>query len=88
MRRRMPRAKPGELKAQWGDSREQGEDIYLAHGEGIHRSDAHLLYGALCTTYGSALVERSLIDELERRGYDITTLKFSIQKKVKHDHQD
>ena len=27
-------------------------------------------------------MDRSLVDELEARGYDITTIKFSIQKKT------
>ena len=32
--------------------------------------------------------EHTLMQELERRGYDLTTLRFSIKKKVGIEHED
>jgi len=87
---REPKAKPGELKAQWG--RVDGNvDLCYAHGgNGTERSDMRVIntafaeqrYFPSAETLGHYRVERSLIDELEARGYDIRTLKFSIQKKT------
>jgi hypothetical protein len=49
------------------------------------RCDGHLLYGALsCKRHNSITNEwdNSIIEELEARGYDIKTLKFSIALKA------
>jgi hypothetical protein len=81
-RLRAPKAKPGELVAKWGKV-EGMEDVCYAWGDGVSKCDAHLLNSAL-----SAKQHRpfdgswspSFLDELKSRGYDITTLKFSIRK--------
>lgn len=39
-----------------------------------------------CPLHGAPKWENSLIEELEARGYDITTLKFSIQLKEEVDN--
>ena len=75
---RRPKAKPSELKVVYG--KEHGElDLYYCHGgEGAYRCDgrllAHLFENVDCHE------GRNLREELARRGYDITTFKFSIQK--------
>lgn len=83
-RYRSPRAKPGQLKAQWGKIPDVAPDLCYAWGDGACRSDARLLDDALSgKTYSPIRLEwnSSFLEELEKRGYDITTLKFSVQKK-------
>lgn len=80
-RLRAPKAKPGELIARWG----KVEGIVDLCYDGPSRPDMHLLHGALTgkkfqpfdSTWSA-----SFLQELEERGYDITTLKFSIKKKT------
>lgn len=89
MRWRAPKAKPGQLVARYGKV-EGCEDLCYAHGAGVDRSDARLLHSVLSNErfypsrsgpLGTYRTERSFADELEARGYDITTLRFSIEKK-------
>lgn len=92
---RAPSAKPGELKAQYGKLPHDTPDLCYAWGEGCSSADSHLLHNVIATDRAYWDLEKaqrrdsypishdpSLVKELERRGYDITTLKFSIQKKV------
>lgn len=81
---RTPKAKPGELKAQWGKSPHDDPDLFCCWGEGTHSADSRLLlnvFGGKRFLPGSFDFDDSFIDELKKRGYDITTIKFSIQKK-------
>lgn len=72
------KAKPGELKAAYGRSEDgDGPDIVFACGAGTSKADSWMLYGAFNHHYPAS----GFLKELERRGYDLTTLKFSIQKK-------
>lgn len=84
-RRRVPVAKPGTLRVSWGIP-EAGEpaDILYTNGEGVARSDSRLL----CWAFETAIVDRhrSLRQELEARGYDLTTLKFEISKRKEPTH--
>jgi len=73
----MRRAKPGELKAGWSLKE---RDIQFSWGQGVERSDGRILFDAFCFSKGT--LGTTLVNELEKRGYDITTLKFSIMKKV------
>jgi hypothetical protein len=78
--------KPGELRAKWSRRERDVE----ADASGAGRADIYLILDALCgkrfspspKVIGAYQVDPSLRDELERRGYDITTLKFSIQKRA------
>lgn len=96
-RYRRLQAKPGELKAQWGKAETyEDPDLCYAWGAGIRTCDGRLLHSALTqkwsrTNYDAPLgsprfmwsvYDPSFVEELESRGYDLTTLKFSIQKKV------
>lgn len=86
-------AKPGELKAAYG--RVDGDLCigYAWGGAGADKSDARILGAVMEDRWsrpafplGTTEERPSLIEELEARGYDITTLKFSIQKKEpRHD---
>ena len=76
-------AKPGQLKAGWGrPGPMQHPDLCYAWGaDGADKTDGRILSGAFEDK--NNVFGRSLREELERRGYDITTLKFSIQQKPK-----
>lgn len=69
-------ANPGELRAAWGRDEIPGNapDLQFAWGgNGAAKGDTICLMEAFHGT--------GLLKELEARGYDITTLKFSIQRK-------
>lgn len=73
-------AKPGELKVQYGKlSHDPTPDVCFAWGEGCNSADSRLLdyFFVRCM-----LDDNNLLNELAERGYDITTMKFSIQKKT------
>lgn len=86
-RKRPPIVKPkkGFLTASWGRTRrDDNPDLCYTWGEDCSKADSYLLHYILCSGAfdpNSQKLEPSLKEELERRGYDITTLKFSIQKK-------
>lgn len=85
-RLRAPKAKEGQLIAKWGSVDGSGPDLCYAYGPGCERADSRLLHNVL-TTKRIDLSDLpnllpSFTEELEARGYDITTLRFSISKKV------
>jgi hypothetical protein len=66
------------LFCQWS---KKEKDILFSYPR---RCDGHLLYGALsCARHNPITNEwdNSFMDELEARGYDITTLRFSVALK-------
>jgi hypothetical protein len=82
-------AKPGELRAYYGRAEGVGPDVCFANGPGTDRADRRLLHDALACkrpdvdiVSGWQRQNPSLLDELERRGYDLTTLRFSVRKKA------
>jgi len=82
MRRyRRPKVSTGQIKLQKG--KHEGDVGMLVYfGDSIPRCDRVLMMNALCSerpNYKNEL-QPSLIDELEARGYDIDTLRFSIEK--------
>jgi hypothetical protein len=82
-KRRPTTAKPGELRIAWGcASRDHDPDICYLFGDGVPPCDARLLDNIFDSprVLASGDYLPSLYDELKARGYDITTLKFSIQK--------
>lgn len=91
--RRPPRMVDGRLSVAWAYTRDEGADIYAVGGDGTRSADRHLVIGAfvnepvrmLMTGGGIDHVrEKSLAEELIDRGYDITTLRFSIDKLPQH----
>lgn len=89
-RYRTPAAKPGEVKIVYGRAgRHDAPDLCSAWGGGgADKCDARLIMHALterrmAPAFPSLKYEErpSLVEELEARGYDIETLKFSIQRK-------
>lgn len=95
-RYRRKHAKPGQLLIYYGKLPHDDPDVVFAWGEaGANRYDASFLTFALSgkrqrVVYGEDRVKNggwpvvfdpSVIEELEARGYDITTIQFSIMKK-------
>lgn len=82
MRRwREPTAKPGQLKAQYGKERfsSRPDLLYVWGGSGASSPDARVLANAL---EGAVVFDgKNLRQVLEERGYDITTLRFSIKQR-------
>jgi hypothetical protein len=83
-----PRARPGQLKVQWGKIADHDPDLVYARGEGVPSADGWLFHDALTSPNWKGPLSRdkfafdpSLLEELEARGYDIKTLKISIEKK-------
>jgi hypothetical protein len=87
---RVPQAKPGELKVVWGrEAAGSTPDVCYVWGPGVDRADSRLLHNVLgCDRMRytfpemNVVYDPSLLDELKARGYDLSTLTLSIQKKV------
>ena len=77
----VPAAKPGQLVAKWGrpDPGERPDVCYVWGGQGASSPDARVLSYAL--EVAPVHMGKTLRQELETRGYDLTTLRFSIQRK-------
>ena len=76
------REKPGEFKISWGrvDRGDYLSLIYSHGGAGASRPDGRMIsyiFEGVKNEDG-----RTLAQELEYRGYDISTLKFSIKQKA------
>lgn len=95
-RKRRPTVREGELHIYWGkESRGCGPDVIYHNGDGTSKADLRLLHNVigsqsqhlnlaapLCSPrLDWVKFEPSLLDELEMRGYDLTTLHFYIRKK-------
>lgn len=79
---RTPKAKDGELLVKYGKG-DDGEDLYYCHPDntvGMNR-DSRLLRFVFERIVVFPEDGRTLRQELEARGYDISTLKFSVMKK-------
>jgi hypothetical protein len=78
-----PRMKDGRLQIYYGRLNGDAPDWCVVHGNGTCRSDArfalHVFAGA--NGHSGAGAGASFVQELEARGYDITTLRFTIDKK-------
>ena len=83
-RRRRLQAKPGELIGYYGYTSDgDGPDLCVAYGgAGAVSADGNCLLEALSArVYGDLPFWR----ELETRGYDLDTLKFSVRRKKPQD---
>jgi hypothetical protein len=86
---RQKKARPGELRVWYGQlTRHESEDLCVAWGEGTGSPDARLLLGAFGNDRDRhPLVAKPgedsdppIIEELRRRGYDLSTLEVRIRK--------
>lgn len=88
-RLRKPKLKDGELRMYWGREPGDSPDVMLAYqGDRTMKWDMKMLHYLMCSRHPDPhakpifnKMNPSMIEELESRGYDITTLKFSIMKK-------
>lgn len=81
---RAPKARDGQVKLQYGKLPNDTHDICVVWGNGCGKADSRLIMSAFTQkTFrpGTFDSNPSLVEELDRRGYDITTLRFSIEKK-------
>lgn len=78
---RVKEAEPGQLIAYYGraDKHSQPSICYAFGGKGACSGDARILAQALESNI--TFENSTLVLELESRGYDLTTLKFSIERK-------
>lgn len=78
---RKPVAKPGQLLARYGrvDRNDRPDIVYAWGGHGASSPDGRLL----CRAFEDIKVldDKTLAEELVARGYDLETLKFSIEQK-------
>ena len=90
-RLRTPKLQTGELRMYWGrESHGRAPDIMLAwQGDSSMERDTQLLHYMMCSKHPDpsakplfSVMRPSLMEELDARGYDLTTLKFSIKKKT------
>jgi hypothetical protein len=93
---RRPKLKDGQLLVYWGRlPHDEPDIIYSWQGDSSMKRDSSLL----CYHFGSrrpdplakplySKMEPSFLEELELRGYDLTTLRFSIMKKTANSETD
>lgn len=77
--------KNGRLNLRYGRVGSEAPDVHGTWGDGCSKRDLHLLFTYMCSPHSWYMQKDqgpSLMEELEGRGYDLNTLKFSIQKKV------
>ena len=84
-RYRKPKVVEGQIKMQKGRIDGENPDMCIFFGDNTPRCDRKLVMNTFCfETYdtGTRKVTPSFISELERRGYDMDTLRFSIEMKA------
>jgi hypothetical protein len=82
MRYRAPKVIEGQIKMQRG--RIDGVvDMCIFYGDNTPSCDRALVMSTFCSEHidWKQQIRPSLMDELEKRGYDLDTLRFSIEKK-------
>lgn len=77
---RKPKVKDGELLVKYGKDSGDEDLFYYWNGDVQMKRDTKLLMNAFENT--KLLFDKTLRQELIERGYDITTLKFSIMKNI------
>ena len=79
-RYRLPIPKVGTIDVRWGRTDPfSSHSLCYTYGNRDGKSDSRIVMRALEDPLASS--ELSLAEELEARGYDLTTLRFSISKK-------
>lgn len=89
-----PRARSGQIKLQWGRSADFGEDIFLCWGsDGGHRADAAMMISHFTQEFvvGRRLggrEYRSRRQDLENLGFDIRSLRVSVERTRDHTREE
>lgn len=85
---KVPKQIPNTLRVTWGrEDHDPNPDVMFSWGEGCQKGDSMLLHSMFSgfehRKYGKHPAEHDgYLKELEARGYDLTTIKFSIKKKT------
>ena len=85
-RYRRPKVVEGQIKMQRGKLPHEDPDMYIFYGDDTPRCDRALVINTFCFgVYDVAKnkLNPSFIEELELRGYDLETLRFSIERLTK-----
>ena len=78
--KRKPKHKDGTIDVYWN---EQEDDLGITWGKGVPKCDVNMLFNWFFTDIlGVDKGDMPVIEELRRRGYDVTTLRMSIKKKA------
>lgn len=95
-RYRTPKVKPGQLLAYWGKIPGDAPDVCFMWGQGLNKRFGNLLYHILGSkrvelaftdedkkkSLGRPyFFDKSALDLLEEAGFDLTTIRFSIELK-------
>lgn len=77
---RMPNPKPGQLQVGWArEGRTQAPELFFCYGGyGANPRDNAVIVQAFSSAENAA--GNTLIEELVARGYDLSTLRFSVEK--------
>lgn len=79
-----PKPKDNYLQMSYGKIKDNpNPDVIYNWGDGCSKSDSRLLFyifNHLLSTEPNEM--KTPLEELENRGYDITTIEFSIKKKI------
>lgn len=75
-RNRKPKVKDYQIKAYWGmiPNESRFPELCMTWGNGIPKPDINLLFSIFRNE------RHDVLKELKKRGYDMSTLKFSIEK--------
>lgn len=68
---RKPKQIEGRILVKWASTRDEGCDLFVSWGNGCHKADANLAISEV----------NKLAQELGKRGYDISTIRFEARLK-------
>lgn len=78
-RGRMPSPKPGQIKVAWATEHRDTPQLHFVYaGNRLMSRDVNMIRSQFLTRPTASGI--SFLEELEARGYDLSTLKFSIEK--------
>jgi hypothetical protein len=83
MKYRKPKVQPSTLKISYGKLPGQEPDLIYSWGLGVDGKESCILHEYMGKQrWVNNEIEVSMFEKLEKAGYDLKTLKFSIQKKT------
>ena len=77
-----PKPKNNYLQMCYGKLKNDSPDICFTWGDECSKSDSRLLFSIFNLPLYGDMTRKTPLEELEARGYDITTIEFSIKKKT------
>lgn len=83
--KRRQKARPGELRVTYGSLQGDAPDVVFSRGQGVASSDGHLMhwyFSQESAGHSPLFAIKRIEQELLDRGYDLSTMVFSVMKKV------